>query len=226
MLPQRERLTLNSLSMTDMRMSTACCTVVLPRSFSICVRHLLWVPLLDLGTGSMFSLSFSTLPVILLLFRFWGSLERVRLAANKNRTVSFLGGVTRTLNLSYLKAMPIGLFANLFTILPPLSFRRCQNESLQSPHFNTYTNSYSPTHLLTRKIRHQSQDPQPSNAGRANDGHDTRHHDERGREDDILHVRASQGRRSDTEGAFRASGWVGFIVGGRCGEGEVIRWIN
>jgi len=79
---------------------------------------------------------------------------------------SFLGGVTRTLNISYLKAIPIG-------------------KPLFSYSFRTLTG-----HGLTEG-RDESKDPQRSLPGRQDDGYDPRYHDESRWQDYFLYVRAS-----------------------------------
>jgi acyl-coenzyme A thioesterase PaaI-like protein len=75
--------------------------------------------------------------------------------------LSFLGGVTRTLNISYLRAIPMGsLFLRpTFPSLPPLFF------PLQ--------------HLALTHIppRNHNPSPQRSLSSRPHNGHDPRHHD-------------------------------------------------
>ena len=69
---------------------------------------------------------------------------------------SFMGGVTRTLNISYLKAVPVGEYPSPFQFLP------FESDSWQ----------------FSDDCRHDNPYPQRSNPNRQNNGHDPRRDDQ------------------------------------------------
>jgi len=89
-----------------------------------------------------------------------------------NVPLSFLGGVTRTLNISYLRAIPMGslFLLPIFTPLAQLFFH---------PHTLL---------LLMAPPRNHNPSPQRSLSSRPHNGHDPRNHDQPRRQNYLLHV--------------------------------------
>lgn len=143
--------------------------------------------------------------------------------------ISFLGGVTRTLNISYLKAIPVGTSHTLIklslsgspfpshstttpnTRLPSLSLTTLLPAYL-NPSFPLKTASTPPSpHPNPRFLsappayspRDENPHPRHRSANRAHHGSDQRPHDEHRRQDHLLHLRAPQGRCADEARASR-----------------------